>query len=262
MAVDGAHPSPSPGSEPGLPLAAYDAESLARCWRGASAYCLTAAILLLTFAALDRTRFPDAAATLLLVRALGAAALGFLLVLLQTRLGVRHPRALGVVAAEGALQGRALVTLGAESPINLGATFAMLGVAVHREGRAQVDRALRAEGDERAALQGSFGRDHPERARVAHPEAGLQQHEEEPERRGAQRAHEEQRGCGVREAGPVERGEGEEQDGGGQAVRAGAAPAPRQALRIVGGQGQARLGPWRRTGMRAVDGHRLSPVRG
>ena len=144
MAVDGAHPSPSPGPEPGPPLAAYDAESLARCWRGASAYCLTAAILLLTFAALDRTRFPDAAATLLLVRALGAAALGFLLVLLQTRFGVRHPRALGVVAAalmgaieqllalaaEGALQGRALVTLGAESPINLGATFAMLGVAV------------------------------------------------------------------------------------------------------------------------------------
>src|SRR5207249_4045298 len=34
------------------------------------------------------------------------------------------------LAAEGALQGRALVTLGAESPINLGATFAMLGVAV------------------------------------------------------------------------------------------------------------------------------------
>src|SRR5207249_11999145 len=144
MAVDGAHPSPSPGSEPGPPLAAYDAESLARCWRGASAYCLTAAILLLTFAALDRPRFPAAAATLPLVRALGAAALGFLLVLLQTRLGVRHPRALGVVAAalmgaieqllalaaEGALQGRALVTLGAESPINLGATFAMLGVAV------------------------------------------------------------------------------------------------------------------------------------
>src|SRR6266566_1862471 len=144
MAVDGAHPSPSPGSEPGLPLAAYDAESLARCWRGASAYCLTAAILLLTFAALDRTRFPDAAATLLLVRALGAAALGFLLVLLQTRFGVRHARALGVVAAalmgaieqllalaaEGALQGRPLVTLGAESQINLGATFAMLGVAV------------------------------------------------------------------------------------------------------------------------------------
>src|SRR5436305_96291 len=99
MAVDGAHPSPYPGPEPGPPLAAYDAESLARCWRGASAYCLTAAILLLTFAALDRTRFPDAAATLLLVRALGAAALGFLLVLLQTRFGVRHARALGVVAA-------------------------------------------------------------------------------------------------------------------------------------------------------------------
>ena len=93
MAVDGAHPSPYPGPEPGPPLAAYDAESLARCWRGASAYCLTAAILLLTFAALDRTRFPDAAATLLLVRALGAAALGFLLVLLQTRFGVRHARA-------------------------------------------------------------------------------------------------------------------------------------------------------------------------
>ena len=142
MAVDGVQPTPSPGPEPGpqpapSPLAAYDAESLARCRRGAGAYCLAAGMLLLIFGALDRTRFPGATGALLFVRGAGAAALGLLLALLRTRLGARHPRALGIVAAattgaieqvlslaaEGGVQG-------AESPINLGTTFAMLGAAV------------------------------------------------------------------------------------------------------------------------------------
>jgi len=142
MAVD---PTPAPGPEPGPqaarpPLAAYDAESLARCRRGTAAYCLTAGILLLTFGALDRTRFPDAMGALLLVRGAGAAALGVLLALLRTPLGARRPRALGVVAAatlgaieqllalaaEGGPQG----STGAGSPINLGTTFAILGAAV------------------------------------------------------------------------------------------------------------------------------------
>src|SRR5438874_235686 len=140
MAVD-----PAPGPEPGPqaarpPLAAYDAESLARCRRGTAAYCLTAGILLLTFGALDRSRFPDAMGALLLVRGAGAAALGVLLALLRTPLGARRPRALGVVAAatlgaieqllalaaEGGPQG----STGAGSPINLGTTFAILGAAV------------------------------------------------------------------------------------------------------------------------------------
>jgi len=142
MAVD---PTPAPGPEPGPqaarpPLAAYDAESLARCRRGAAAYCLTAGILLLTFAALDWTSFPDATGALLLVRGAGAAALGVLLVLLRTPLGARRPRALGVVAAATmgiieqllalAAEGGPHGSTGAGSPINLGTTFAMLGAAV------------------------------------------------------------------------------------------------------------------------------------
>ena len=79
MAVDGVQPTPSPGPEPGpqpapSPLAAYDAESLARCRRGAGAYCLAAGMLLLIFGALDRTRFPGATGALLFVRGAGAAA--------------------------------------------------------------------------------------------------------------------------------------------------------------------------------------------
>src|SRR5207247_1597051 len=147
MAVD---PTPAPGPEPGPqaarpPLAAYDAESLARCRRGTAAYCLTAGILLLTFGALDRTRFPDAMGALLLVRGAGAAALGVLLALLRTPLGARRPRALGVVAAatlgaieqllalaaEGGPQG----STGAGSPINLSTTS-----AAHREAREREKR--------------------------------------------------------------------------------------------------------------------------
>src|SRR5438093_1518466 len=50
MAVDGVQPTPSPGPKPGPrpagpPLAAYDADSLARCRRGAGAYCLAAGVL-------------------------------------------------------------------------------------------------------------------------------------------------------------------------------------------------------------------------
>ncbi len=142
MAVD---PTPPSGPEPGpqaarLPLTAYDAESLVRCRRGAAAYCLTAGILLLTFAALDWTSFPDATGALLLVRGAGAAALGVLLVLLRTPLGARRPRALGVVAAATmgiieqllalAAEGGPHGSTGAGSPINLGTTFAMLGAAV------------------------------------------------------------------------------------------------------------------------------------
>ena len=142
MAVDGVQPTPSPGPEPGPqpagpPLAAYDADSLARCRRGAGAYCLAAGMLLLIFGALDRTRFPGATGALLFVRGAGAAALGLLLALLRTRLGARHPRALGVVAAAttGAIEQVLALAAeggvqGAESPINLGTTFAMLGAAV------------------------------------------------------------------------------------------------------------------------------------
>ncbi len=139
MAVNGVQPTPSPGPEPGPrparpPLGAYDAESLARCRRGTAVYCLAVGMLLLAFGALDRTRFPGATGALLLVRGAGAAALGLLLVLLRTRLGARHPRALGVIAAAitGAIeQVLALAAEGGpESPINLGTTFAMLGVAV------------------------------------------------------------------------------------------------------------------------------------
>src|SRR5438552_8307617 len=142
MAGDGVQPTPSPGPEPGPqpagpPLAAYDADSLARCRRGAGAYCLAAGMLLLIFGALDRTRFPGATGALLFVRGAGAAALGLLLALLRTRLGARHPRALGVVAAAttGAIEQVLALAAeggvqGAESPINLGTTFAMLGVAV------------------------------------------------------------------------------------------------------------------------------------
>ena len=142
MAVDGVQPTPSPGHEPGPqparpPLGAYDAESLARCRRGTAVYCLAAGMLLLAFGALDRTRFPGATGALLLVRGAGAAVLGLLLVLLRTRVGARHPRALGVIAAAttGAIEQVLAFAAGgglqgAESPINLGTTFAMLGVAV------------------------------------------------------------------------------------------------------------------------------------
>ena len=150
MATDGALSALSPrsgsGRAPGAdPLASYDGESLARCRRWAGAYCLTSAILLLAFAVLDRTRFPQMADALLRVREVGALALALILGLLQTRFGARHPRAVGVLAAatmgaieqflalaaEGILQGRAPgPTLGAESPIILGTTFAMLGLAV------------------------------------------------------------------------------------------------------------------------------------
>src|SRR5439155_14911266 len=142
MAVDGVQPTPSPGPEPGQqprrpPLGAYDAESLARCRRGSAVYCLAAGMLLLAFGALDRTRFPGATGALLLVRGAGATVLGLLLVLLRTRVGARHPRALGVIAAAttGAIEQVLAFAAGgglqgAESPINLGTTFAMLGVAV------------------------------------------------------------------------------------------------------------------------------------
>ncbi|TMB49753.1 MAG: PAS domain S-box protein, partial [Deltaproteobacteria bacterium] len=119
------------------PLGAYDAESLARCRRGTAVYCLAAGMLLLAFGALDRTRFPGATGALLLVRGAGAAALGLLLVLLRTRPGSRHPRALGVIAAAttGAIEEVLAFAAGgglqgAESPIDLGTTFAMLGAAV------------------------------------------------------------------------------------------------------------------------------------
>ncbi|HUE30649.1 MAG TPA: PAS domain S-box protein [Verrucomicrobiae bacterium] len=142
MAVDGVQPTPSPGPEPGPrparpPLGTYDAESLARCRRGAAMYCLAAGMLLLAFGALDPTRFPDAAAAVLLVRGAGAAALGLVLLLVWTRFGARHPRALGVIAAAtvGAIEqvlglAAGAGAQGAESPINLGTTFAMLGAAV------------------------------------------------------------------------------------------------------------------------------------
>src|SRR3989442_606624 len=146
MATDGALSALSPQSESGRapgagPLACYDAESLAGCRRWAGAYCLTSAILLLAFAVLDRSRFPQTADVLLRVREVGALALALILGLVQTRFGARHPRAVGILAAatmgvieqllalaaQGILQGRAAgPALSAESPIILGTTFAMV----------------------------------------------------------------------------------------------------------------------------------------
>src|SRR5438552_18380040 len=141
MAVDGVQPTPSPGPEPGPqparpPLGTYDAESLARCRRGTAVYCLAAGMLLLAVGALDRTRFPGATGPLLLVRGAGAAVLGLLLVLLRTRLGARHPRALGVIAAAttGAIEQVLAFAAGgrlpgADGPINLPRPLALPGAA-------------------------------------------------------------------------------------------------------------------------------------
>src|SRR5207245_3815452 len=141
--------------------------------------------------------------------------------------------------------------------------------AEDREGRTQVDRAAGAGAPLRASfcrereelLDGTQGgrRDHPERARAARPEGGPQQREEDPERCGPRTTHEEQRAHRVRETGPIERAEGEEQYPGGQAVRGCATAAPREAVRVVGGQRRARrlwawLGPGSRGG---IDGHRF-----
>src|SRR5207245_7077510 len=136
--------------------------------------------------------------------------------------------------------------------------------AEDREGRTQVDRAAGAGASLRAAIcrereerldgpQGG-GRDHAERARAARPEGGPQQREEDPERCGARTTYEEQRAHRVRETGPIERAEGEEQYPGGQAVRGCATAAPREAVRVVRGQRRARrlgagLGPGSRGGL-------------
>ncbi len=150
MPLEPVHPAPRalPGSvrAPAVdPVASYDAESFVRWRRGVAAYCATSAILLLVFGALDASRFPGAAPALLRVRMVGAGVLALILALAQSRFGARHPRAFGVLAAaalgaieqglalaaEGILQGQTpLVTLGAESPIILGTTFAMLGLAL------------------------------------------------------------------------------------------------------------------------------------
>src|SRR5206468_11935593 len=129
----------------------------------------------------------------------------------------------------------------------------------HREGGTKVDRALCAlhasfcrEGEDLLDGPRGGGRDDPERARVACPEAGPQQDEEEPEHRRARTTPEEPCARGAREAGPIERAEDEEQHPGGQAVRARTAAAARKALRVVGGQRRgpggrlwAGLGAWR-----------------
>jgi len=111
-----------------------EAETRNRARRGASAYCVIAAVLVLGTAPLDRVRFGGGvASTVLVVRLAGATALAIVAALLQTRIGRRHPRALAVLApcvTSAVLQALVFFTGGDASPINISTIFAILGVAV------------------------------------------------------------------------------------------------------------------------------------
>src|SRR5262245_50037742 len=112
---------------------AYAAESSRAFRRGATAYCALAALFILATIPLDRVRFPELAATLLPIRVAGVLGLGVILVLLQTALGVRHPRVLGMlVPLAGAATVLVLVvrTGGAASPVNVSMNFIPLGMAL------------------------------------------------------------------------------------------------------------------------------------
>ena len=113
--------------------AAYRAEEQQRTRRGASAYGLIAVFLLLATSPLDRVRFPEVASLLLGIRIAGAAVLALLVALLQTGVGGRHPRILGVIVATvlGVTQhALAFFTGGVTSPVNVGTNFAVVGIGV------------------------------------------------------------------------------------------------------------------------------------
>src|SRR2546428_5291996 len=123
----------STGAEDGALRAAYETESRPRAHRGASAFCLIAAMVILATIPLDHVRFPHLAGRLLAIRLAGVAALAMLLGLLRSAIGRRHPRALGVLVAAtsgGIVDALVLATGGESSPINVSLTFVLVGVSL------------------------------------------------------------------------------------------------------------------------------------
>jgi PAS domain S-box-containing protein len=121
------------GPQGGVARAAYDAGSGARDRRGATAYSLLAAVLLVVTIPLDHVRFPGQAHTLVLIRVGGVVALGAVLAALRGAFGERHARAIGVLAPAvvgGVQQVLASVTGGPASPIHVSTNFVILGTAV------------------------------------------------------------------------------------------------------------------------------------
>ena len=124
---------PPAGAEGEAVRAAYEAESGTREQRGAIGYSAIAAILLLVTIPLDHVRFPDRAATLVVFRAGGVAALLAILAILRTPFGRRHVRGLGLFppAIVGAVQqALASVTGGPASPVHVSTNFVILGISV------------------------------------------------------------------------------------------------------------------------------------
>jgi PAS domain S-box-containing protein len=113
--------------------AAYEVETQSRCRRGASTYCLLAALIVLVSAPLDRVRFPAVAFTLLPIRLAGVAAFVTIFGLLQSRWGRRHPRRFALLAPAAVatlLLGLGFVTGKAASPVNVSFNFLILGTAL------------------------------------------------------------------------------------------------------------------------------------
>src|SRR5438046_1508202 len=127
MTVASQRPAPDPMR------VAYEVDSLGRCRRGASTYCLLGALIVLISAPLDRVRFPDFALTLLPIRLIGVFAFVTVFAALQTRWGKRHPRPFAVLAPAAAatlLLALGFVTGKAASPINISFNFVILGSAL------------------------------------------------------------------------------------------------------------------------------------
>src|SRR5437867_7082324 len=76
--------------------AAYQSETRRSCLRGASAYCLLTALVILATIPLDHVRFPQLADRLLPLRLAGITAMAVILALLRSKYGRRHPRGLGL----------------------------------------------------------------------------------------------------------------------------------------------------------------------
>ena len=111
--------------------AAYRAETGARDRRGATAYALLAAVLLLLTIPLDHVRFPGRTGMLLPIRLAGVAALLLFVGLIRSRLAERRARAVGVLAPAimGVVQGAlASVTGGPASLIHVSTNFVILGI--------------------------------------------------------------------------------------------------------------------------------------
>src|SRR5689334_6381307 len=90
---------PRPSGPPGADVAAaYRAASGARDRRGATAYALLAAVLLLVTIPLDHVRFDARATAMVPIRIGGGVAMLLLLGLIRSAFGERHARALGVLA--------------------------------------------------------------------------------------------------------------------------------------------------------------------